>query len=356
MHRLLKPSPVALVIGCCFLISSIASADESPSPLQDDGKLVQFERDIAPILRNHCLECHGPEEAKNDFRVDDRETFMFYVEPGDGEFSSVYLDYLAALDQNMLMPPPSHGGPLEPHELALIRVWIDEGAEWPEGATVAAKLKEPAPEAESAAEPAPAPAPATLVERVWSFQGFLHPAAVHFPIALLLIGGLFVVLGIKWPAIGTQVPMACLLIGAATAIASTTMGWSFAMEEGHGSWTKVDLDSDIFWHRWSGVVVSVLASLFAVVAIISVAKGKSSLTRVWKVGLVAVAILVGLVGHQGGEMTYGRDHYPRAFRILLGQTEQPPEEAKPESSEAGEGSDAPREMTASNSEAVESAG
>jgi hypothetical protein len=33
---------------------------------------------------------------------------------------------------------------------------------------------------------------------------------------------------------------------------------------------------------------------------------------------------VGAVGHQGGEMSYGKDFYPRAIRILLGQPE--PEE------------------------------
>lgn len=354
MHGLFKPSAVAVVLGWFAIVGSAALAEESVSPLGEDGKLVQFERDIVPILRERCLECHGPKEAKNDFRVDDRETFMFYVEPGDGEFSTVFLDYLAAVDETMLMPPTSHGGPLTPEELALIRVWIDEGAEWPEGVEIVAESEEPPPP--QAADDA-APRPETLVERVWSFQGFLHPATVHFPIALLLIGGLFVVLGVKWPAIGTQVPMACLLIGAATAIASTTMGWSFATEKGYGGWTKIDLDSEVFWHRWSAVAVTVLASLLAVIAIVSVARGKSSLTRVWKVGLVAVALLVGLVGHQGGELTYGHDHYPKAFRILLGQTEQPEQsggEAGP--GEAGQGSESPREMTASNPAAPDPAG
>ena len=361
MHWRFQALAVAVFLGFVLLAGAPAVAGDAPlSPLDEDGKLVQFQRDIAPILRNHCLECHGPEEAKNGFRVDDRETFLFYVEPGDGEFSTVFLDYLAASDETMLMPPPSHGGPLSPDELALIRVWIDEGAEWPEDAKVVPEPTEAAIEKVAASNAAPASErlPATLIQRVWSFQGFLHPATVHFPIALLLIGGLFVVLGVKWPAIGTQVPLACLLIGAATAIASTTMGWSFAVERGYGGWTKVDLDSEIFWHRWSGLVVTVLSSFLAVVAVVSVARRKTWLTPVWKGGLVLVAMLVGLVGHQGGEMTYGPDHYPKAFRVLLGQTEQPAEPAtKDDTDGAGQGTGgSPRNVAASSSEIPDPAG
>ena len=32
--------------------------------------------------------------------------------------------------------------------------------------------------------------------------------------------------------------------------------------------------------------------------------------------------MVGAVGHQGGEMSYGADFYPKAFRILLGTSEE----------------------------------
>ncbi len=111
----------------------ISAAEETASPLDESGRLVRFERDIAPILRAACLECHGPEDAKNDFRVDDPEVLMEYIEPEDVESSSIFIDYLTIDDEDMLMPPESHGGPLKPGELALIRVWIEEGANWPEG-------------------------------------------------------------------------------------------------------------------------------------------------------------------------------------------------------------------------------
>ena len=306
-----------LVVITVLIVASVRQvrADETTSPLTEDGHLVQFERDIVPILQTRCLSCHGPEDGKNDFRVDDSDNMMDYIEAGDWESSTMYVDYLTIDDPDLLMPPASHGGPLSAAELALIRVWIDEGAEWPEGVRIA---EEPLVVVADVA-----PVPLSLPLRVWAFQGFFHPATVHFPIALLLVGALFVVLGWKWPALGTQVPLACLLLGAATSIVASVMGWSFAVERGYGGWTKVDFDSEFFWHRWSGVIVSVVATVLAVVAIRAVREQSETLTKVWKVGLLLVAGMVGAVGHQGGELNYGADFYPRAIRTLLGTNEMP---------------------------------
>lgn len=302
-------------------MDSAADPQTSPTarrPLNDDGHIVNFQRDIAPIFRTHCLECHGPDDAKNDFRVDQPDQVFDYVEADDADSSSLFTDYLTTDDDDMLMPPRSHGGPLQPAELALVRLWINEGADWPEDASIDGSVAS-FPVADVAIGK-----DLGLVGRVWAFQGFLHPATVHFPIALLLLGGIFVVLGWKWPAIGTQIPMACLLIGAASSIAATLMGWSFSVQQGYGSWNRFDFDAEIFWHRWSAVIVTAMSAVFAVIALLSLRHDRSRLTPVWKIGLLLVAGLVGAVGHQGGELTYGKDFYPKAFRILLGTPEADP--------------------------------
>jgi uncharacterized membrane protein len=297
--------------------SEISAAEETASPLDESGRLVRFERDIAPILRAACLECHGPEDAKNDFRVDDPEVLMDYIEPEDIEASSMFIDYLTVDDEDMLMPPESHGGPLKPGELALIRVWIEEGANWPEGYQLVAE------QAAEAVQPIVVAAPQTLFARVWAAQGFLHPATVHFPIALFLLGGGFVVLGWKWPSVGTQVPLACLLLGALSAIAATVMGWSFAPEQGFGNgWNILDWDREIDVHRWSGLIVTIVSSIVAIIALVAIWKDSESLTKTWKIGLLVCAGMVGAVGHQGGELSYGADFYPKAWRILTGDAGQ----------------------------------
>ena len=293
-----------------LMFAARVAAQDSVSPLTDDGRVVRFERDVVPILRAHCLECHGPDDAKNDFRVDDQELLMDYVEAGDWESSSLYVDYLTIDDPDMLMPPTSHGGPLPASDLALLRVWIDEGAVWPEGVALTV-----APVDTVAEVPTP---PKTLAARVWAFQGFFHPATVHFPVALFTVGALFVVLSWKWPACGTQIPFACLVLGALSSVVASAMGWAFASEQGYAGWSNIDFDNEFFWHRWGGIIVSVVASILALLAIGAVRSGSDKLTKVWKIGLLVVAGMVGAVGHQGGELTYGADFYPRAFRILLG--------------------------------------
>ena len=303
--------------------SEVVAVEETVPPLDESGRLVRFERDIAPILRRACLECHGPEDAKNDFRVDDPEVFMDYVEAEDVESSSLFVDYLTIDDEDMLMPPESHGGPLKPGELALIRVWIEEGANWPEDYqfTEAAAAE---------VQPNVIAPPQTLSQRVWVAQGFLHPATVHFPIALFLLGGGFVVLGWKWPSVGTQIPLACLLLGALSAIASTAMGWSFAPEQGFGSgWNILDWGREIDVHRWSGLIVTIVSSIVALIALVALWKDSQSLTTTWKIGLLVCAGMVAAVGHQGGELSYGADFYPKAWRILVGEADQATSESPP---------------------------
>lgn len=310
---------VPFLVTIALMLAQVAKAGEaeteSSAPLNETGMLVQFERDIAPILQNRCLKCHGPEEAKEDFRVDVREVFFDYIEPGDVAASILYTEYLTAEDVDSRMPPQESSGPLSPGELALIRVWIDEGASWPVDFQMTEDTVEPK-------TPAPEP-PKSLGQRLFAAIGYLHPAIIHFPIALFTFGALFVVVGLKWPSLGTQIPLACLLIGTASAITAATMGWSLAPTKGYDpNWEFLNFDRDVDAHRWSAVIVTTVACISSLVALIAIIKNSSRLQQAWKVGLLACGIGIGLVGHQGGEMTYGRDFYPEMLRVLFGETEQ----------------------------------
>ena len=290
-------------------------AQELRPPLDEEGRIVDFQRDIAPIFASKCLECHEGDKAKADFRIDEAESVLGYVEVEDAAGSMLYADYITAEDADMMMPPPAHGGPLKPGEIALVKIWIEEGADWPETAVVAVAGEGEA-ELEVVDESTVSDSPLT---RFWAFQGYFHPATVHFPIALLSIGGLFVVLGLKWPKIGTQVPLACLLIGSASAVVATAMGWGFAPEEGYGGY-QLGFEREIDAHRWSGTIVAVASLLLALIALLSLRRESKALNFVWKSGLIVLALTVGLVGHQGGELTYGKTFYAKAFERLLGKT------------------------------------
>ncbi|MCG8652727.1 MAG: cytochrome C, partial [Pirellulales bacterium] len=143
-----------------------------------------------------------------------------------------------------------------------------------------------------------------------------------------LLGGGFVVLGWKWPSVGTQIPLACLLLGSLSAVAATLMGWSFAPERGYGTtWNPLDWSSEADVHRWSGLIVTIASVVFALIALRALWKDDVSLTKVWKVGLLLLAGMVGAVGHQGGELNYGEQFYPKAFGILWGTDGDADEEA-----------------------------
>ena len=130
----------AFRIGCCAALLAVLGTAVSAKYVsaQDDGGagVVDFVNDIKPILESKCLQCHGPDEAKNDFRVDDSTTMLSYIEPGDLESSSLWNDYLVTDDPDMRMPPADENDEasteLTGSQLATIRVWIEEGAHWPE--------------------------------------------------------------------------------------------------------------------------------------------------------------------------------------------------------------------------------
>jgi mono/diheme cytochrome c family protein len=82
--------------------------------------------------------------------------------------------------------------------------------------------------------------------------------------------------------------------------------------------------ADVFWHRWLGVGVTVFALIVAVVATVSRRRNHGEPTgnnydraERWHMGVIISAILVGLVGHQGGLLVYGEDFYRKAIAKLF---------------------------------------
>lgn len=301
-----------------------AAANDQPAKEETAKGIVDFQKDIAPLLAAKCLECHGPKKAKNDFRVDDRDTMLGYLEVGDSSSSSLITDYLLTDDPEEMMPPPSHGGPLKAAEIALVKLWIDEGANWPDNASVtASSTTEGAPPHAAMLNP-PHQLPKTLAGRLWAFQGFLHPATVHFPIALLVLGAFAAVASFLpgWTS-AEAVAKTCLFFGAISSVAACVMGWSFAVERGYGDWTNTE--GEIFWHRVSGIVLAAFAIGLLFVSWSS--KRSTGKTLFWKFGLVVAAGIVGLVGHQGGELTYGKAMFDRAFEHLTGEPLEKPAES-----------------------------
>jgi cytochrome c553 len=96
---------------------------------------VDFVTDIEPVFADRCLECHGPDKQKSQFRLDRLANLLSggntgepAVMPGSPE-SSFLLKLIKHEESEMEMPPK--GDPLTVAQIALIGQWIQEGAKTP---------------------------------------------------------------------------------------------------------------------------------------------------------------------------------------------------------------------------------
>jgi uncharacterized membrane protein len=304
-------SSIVFCLSALSPVLSVRSAeDEEHSPkLILEGGLVDFTRDIQPIFAAKCISCHGPEDAKNDFRMDDSESVLSYLEPSDTESSSLWTDYLVTDDPEMRMPPPTAEGivALTGSELAVIKLWIEEGAQWTESPLVEAEAETPAPLV-----------PQSLAARIWIFQGLFHPATTHFPIALLTVSTLFLMLSFVRRDTCEPVAFHCLWIGGLGAILACAAGWSYAVYEGYGSGLSFDLqNSSIDRHRWLGIGVAVVSVALIPLAFAVRRRGNFGMRFSWLVGSLLMLVAVAIAGYQGGELTYGEDHYAQEFYRLF---------------------------------------
>ena len=92
---------------------------------------VDFAKDVWPIFRDRCVDCHGPEKQKGKLRLDTREeTIKSSVVPGNADDSEVLYRVTLPADDDDIMPPK--GKPLSKQQQDIIKQWIVEGAKWAE--------------------------------------------------------------------------------------------------------------------------------------------------------------------------------------------------------------------------------
>lgn len=94
--------------------------------------VVDFARDVQPILRQNCVGCHGPAQQMAGLRLDRRSSVMKpgarRIVPGSSINSFVY-HRLTGSVYGPQMPP---SGPIKPELVAIVKAWIDQGAKWPD--------------------------------------------------------------------------------------------------------------------------------------------------------------------------------------------------------------------------------
>jgi hypothetical protein len=121
-------STAAELCAAAYMIILLASPSVAAT-----NKTPQFNRDIRPVLADHCFTCHGPDSAarKADLRLDNQAgAHASVVIPGDAN-SSELIRRIASDDPDERMPPPaSKIARLTTNQVKLLREWIDAGAKY----------------------------------------------------------------------------------------------------------------------------------------------------------------------------------------------------------------------------------
>lgn len=126
---------IALAVICFFGVSAWADAK------------IDFKKDIEPIFQQNCIKCHGPEKQKGDLRLDSKATAMkggkdgVVITVGQAAKSELYRRISLPAGSDDIMP--SKGDPLTKAQTDLIKEWINQGAEWPEGEVAKASGETP---------------------------------------------------------------------------------------------------------------------------------------------------------------------------------------------------------------------
>src|SRR5258708_7897944 len=115
---------------CSFVFAGILFA-QTPAK-------IDFAKDVLPILRQNCVGCHGPAQQSSGMRLDRKSAVISRrgVVPGSSDNSFLF-HRITGNAYGIQMPPT---GPLRPEQIDTVKMWIDQGADWPDALANEAEL------------------------------------------------------------------------------------------------------------------------------------------------------------------------------------------------------------------------
>lgn len=129
-----------------------------------------------------------------------------------------------------------------------------------------------------------------------SFWKNLHPATVHFPIALFLVAGMVEALSLRGGGVRKQAAVDVMVVaGAIGGVVAVTTGWL------HTGWW-LGGEAVMQWHRWTGMG---LAAIGMIAAVLVLRGARRSLLRLC---LALLVVGVAVQGYLGGELSHGPAH------------------------------------------------
>ena len=142
MHTLLSISGRGAAFFASWLVLSAVASAAGPD----------FDREVRPILVEHCGHCHGADEKtrQGSLRLDVREAALAggdsgqpAIVPGKPAASEV-VARIRATDPDVIMPPPHEQKPLTQAQMATLDAWIAAGGDYAKHWSFVAPVKAPA--------------------------------------------------------------------------------------------------------------------------------------------------------------------------------------------------------------------
>jgi mono/diheme cytochrome c family protein len=134
-------------LACGLFANASSQVASKPAPK------INFNKDVKPILSEHCFKCHGPDAAvlAADLRLDQfaSATKMHgpnaAIVPGKPE-ASWLIKRVSEKNAEMRMPPPDSGvEALNPQQIDILSRWIASGAKYEEHWSLVAPKMPPTP-------------------------------------------------------------------------------------------------------------------------------------------------------------------------------------------------------------------
>jgi WD40 repeat protein len=129
---------LAVPLLACAQEKKDSKAEPIPEIKLDRKDSVLYEKDVEPILANKCFVCHTGKEVGSSGKLD-MANYEKLIKGGKhgppivaGKAAESYLYKLCSRQMKPSMPPKDEV-PLNPNELALVKLWIDQGAKPPTG-------------------------------------------------------------------------------------------------------------------------------------------------------------------------------------------------------------------------------
>jgi ankyrin repeat protein len=136
-------------------VAPVGSAPDRPMIAQqtlpvrtpENDPKIDFAQQVKPLLERSCAGCHSGEKPRGLFRVDGRDAILkggasgeAAIVPGHSETSPL-IEYVSGNVPDSEMPPRTQRKRfpgLSTDDVALLRAWINQGADWPKDVVISA--------------------------------------------------------------------------------------------------------------------------------------------------------------------------------------------------------------------------